>query len=226
MVFNIYTESYKHKKLGMLAFILALAFSISIIVPGFIQLSYSQDMMHNNKNNKHTIDDNNNTTLLMMNVSKYAGEEKSREIKSLSYEDIQSLQNGTGNAFGGMAKLAELNGYPGPRHVLDLANKLNLTSSQKSNITDIYNDMKERSQKLGTQIINIERTANEAFANNKSISDRDLKQLIMKSADIYGQLRYTHLSTHLKMMDILNPEQIDLYNQLRGYYSIRNDHSH
>ncbi len=49
--------------------------------------------------------------------------------------------------------------------------------------------MKERSQKLGTQIINIERTANEAFANNKSISDRDLRQLIMKSADIYGQLR-------------------------------------
>jgi hypothetical protein len=48
----------------------------------------------------------------------------------LSQTDIESLQNGTGDAFGGMAKLAELNGYPGPRHVLDLANELELTPNQ------------------------------------------------------------------------------------------------
>ena len=59
-------------------------------------------------------------------ISKYTGQED-RIIKSLSSEDIKSLQTGTGDAFGGMAKLAELNGYPGPRHVLDLANKLKLT---------------------------------------------------------------------------------------------------
>ena len=42
---------------------------------------------------------------------------KNRIIKSLSNEDIESLETGTGDAFGGMAKLAELNGYPGPRHI-------------------------------------------------------------------------------------------------------------
>lgn len=51
-------------------------------------------------------------------MSKYIGQE-SRIIKSLSSEDIESLETGTGDAFGGMAKLAELNGYPGPRHILD-----------------------------------------------------------------------------------------------------------
>lgn len=53
-------------------------------------------------------------------ISPYAGQEM-RDIKSLSDNDVQSLQNGTGEAFGGIAKLAELNGYPSPRHVLDMA---------------------------------------------------------------------------------------------------------
>jgi hypothetical protein len=39
----------------------------------------------------------------------------------------------------------------------------------------------------------------------------------LKSAEIYGQLRYTHLNTHLKMLDILTSEQTALYNSLRGY---------
>jgi hypothetical protein len=51
-------------------------------------------------------------------MSKYIGQEN-RIIKSLSSEDIESLETGTGDAFGGMARLAELNGYPGPRHILD-----------------------------------------------------------------------------------------------------------
>ena len=74
-------------------------------------------------------------------MSKYIGQEN-RIIKSLSSEDIESLETGTGDAFGGMAKLAELNGYPGPRHILDLGKELGLTTVQKENITIIYNDMK------------------------------------------------------------------------------------
>lgn len=151
----------------------------------------------------------NNTT------SKYIGQE-GRIIKSLSPEDIKSLQTGTGDAFGGMAKLAELNGYPGPRHVLDLTSELKLSDDQRKNITTIYDDMKEKAIELGQKIVNIERIANEEFVN-KSITDTQMKQLILKSSEIYGHLRYTHLNTHLRMLDILTPEQITLYNNLRGY---------
>jgi hypothetical protein len=84
--------------------------------------------------------------------------------------------------------------------------------------------MKMKAEKLGQEIIHIEKVANEGFAN-RSITDEILEQLILKSGEIYGQLRYIHLSTHLKMMDILSLEQVDLYNQLRGY-SIKKDHSH
>jgi hypothetical protein len=168
----------------------------------FHQLLYAQSSMHS----EHT---DNNT------ISQYIGQEN-RIIKSLSSEDIESLETGTGDAFGGMAKLAELNGYPGPRHVLDLGKELGLTTAQKENITMIYNYMKREALKLGQEILQIEKTANELF-DNKSISDSELQRLIIKSAENYGKLRYIHLTTHLKMMDILSQEQIILYNTLRGY---------
>lgn len=48
--------------------------------------------------------------------SKYVGQEK-REIKSLSETDIEELRNGRG---WGLAKAAELNGLPGPAHLLEM----------------------------------------------------------------------------------------------------------
>ena len=47
----------------------------------------------------------------------YAGEEL-RSLKSMSSQEIESLRSGEGMGF---AKLAELNHYPGPKHVLELA---------------------------------------------------------------------------------------------------------
>ena len=182
-------------------------FAFFIIHSSFHQLSYAQSSIHS----EHT---DNNT------MSKYIGQE-SRIIKSLSSEDIESLETGTGDAFGGMAKLAELNGYPGPRHILDLEKELGLTTVQKENITIIYNDMKREALKLGQEILQIEKTANELFAN-KSISDSELQRLILKSAENYGKLRYIHLTTHLKMTDILSQKQIILYNTLRGYNTTTN----
>jgi hypothetical protein len=136
---------------------------------------YAQNSMHSG----HVI---NNT------ISKYTGQEN-RLIKSLSPEDIESLQTGTGDAFGGMAKLAELNGYPGPRHVLDLANELELSNKQKANITTIYDNMKKKAAVLGQEIISIEKIANEEFIN-KTITDYQMKQLIFKK---FTNLRTTSI---------------------------------
>src|ERR1043166_1905183 len=49
---------------------------------------------------------------MMQGGSPYAGQQ-SREIKSLSDQEIDGLKNARGL---GLAKAAELNGYPGPRH--------------------------------------------------------------------------------------------------------------
>jgi hypothetical protein len=63
----------------------------------------------------------------------YAGQD-ARTIKALSEEDFAGLRKGEGM---GMAKAAELNGYPGPVHVLALARELRLTDSQQQRVTEI-----------------------------------------------------------------------------------------
>ncbi|HEX6281448.1 MAG TPA: hypothetical protein VFZ67_04415 [Nitrososphaera sp.] len=150
-------------------------------------------------------------------TSPYAGQELG-DIKSLSDNDIQSLQNGTGEAFGGMAKLAELNGYPGPRHVLDMASELQLTDRQRMEIELIYQNMSSKAKSIGAAIIAIEQDMDRAFAN-KTITEEKLKLMLDKSANLYGQLRFVHLSAHLDTVQILIMEQIQMYNTMRGYDS-------
>ena len=69
-------------------------------------------------------------------VSKYAGQE-GRAIKSLSVDDIAELQRGGW----GLAKAAELNGVPGPAHLLEMKNEVSLTVEQVGSIEVIYADM-------------------------------------------------------------------------------------
>ena len=146
--------------------------------------------------------------------SKYAGEEK-REIKSLSATDIEELQNGKG---WGLAKAAELNGVPGPVHLLEMKEEIDLSAEQIQAIEDIYRKMKQEAVPLGLELIELERELNNHFAN-RTITNELLRQILQKIAQVHRQLRYVHLSTHLKTPDILKSEQITLYNKLRGYSS-------
>ena len=54
----------------------------------------------------------------------YAGQQ-TRVIKALSLQETQDLLDGKGL---GLAKAAELNGYPGPMHTLEHADAMKLTS--------------------------------------------------------------------------------------------------
>jgi len=146
--------------------------------------------------------------------SKYAGEEK-REIKSLSETDIEELKTGKG---WGLAKAAELNGVPGPVHLLEMKEEINLSAKQIRAIEEIYRKMKKEAVPLGFELIELERELNNHFAN-RTITDGLLHQILQRIAEVHRELRYVHLSTHLKTPDILKSEQIILYNKLRGYSS-------
>lgn len=146
--------------------------------------------------------------------SEYAGQEK-RVIKSLSEDDIESLRNGRG---WGLAKAAELNGMPGPIHVLEMKDEIGLSREQQEQIEQIYADMNAQAIPLGLKLIELESELDAAFAN-RTIDEDQLKRLLDQIADVQGQLRYVHLAAHLKTPDLLTPEQVDQYNQLRGYNS-------
>jgi len=145
-------------------------------------------------------------------VSKYVGQE-GRAIKSLSPDDIAELRRGGG---WGLARAAELNGVPGPAHLLEMKDEIPLTDAQVSTITKIYEGMKTQAIKQGERLITLEREL-EGHFQSRTITDMILRSSLEAIAGARKELRYIHLATHLQTPEILSPDQIDKYNALRGY---------
>lgn len=144
--------------------------------------------------------------------SEYVGQER-RLIKSLSADDIIELRNGRG---WGLAKAAELNGVPGPAHLLELKDDIPLTQEQVRIIKSIFDDMKSVATIHGEKLIELETRLEDGFSRG-TITDEILRVSLDDIADTLSDLRYIHLSTHLRMRTILSNDQIDAYNSLRGY---------
>jgi hypothetical protein len=142
----------------------------------------------------------------------YAGMQ-SRSIKALSEQQVADLSAGRGM---GLALPAELNGYPGPSHVLELADKLELSADQRSSVQRLYDSMKAEAVPLGTKLIEQEANLDQQFANH-FVTPESLKETTAAAAATQGILRETHLKYHLSTVAILTPEQMQRYAELRGY---------
>ena len=142
----------------------------------------------------------------------YAGFEN-RPIKALPPERIQDLAAGRG---AGYALAAELNHYPGPRHVLDLAAALQLRPEQEQAVRAIFTSMEQEAQALGKQLIALEADLDAAF-NRGAITPADLARRTAEIGAVEARLRATHLAAHLSTKEVLSPEQVSRYDQLRGY---------
>ncbi len=144
--------------------------------------------------------------------SPYAGMQN-RAIKALSEEQIAGLKAGKGMA---LAMAAELNGYPGPAHTLELAAELQLTDEQATRTQQLFADMEAQAKAAGLEVIEAERALDTLF-RDKLATPEAVSAAVTKAALAQGKLRETHLRYHLSMMDVLTAEQIAAYNQLRGY---------
>lgn len=142
----------------------------------------------------------------------YAGEER-REIKSLSAEEVEQLLNGQGM---GLAKAAELNHYPGPRHVLELAAELQLTPEQRAGTQASFERMRNDAVRLGRLIVERERALDAMFAKGEIDAGR-LRAATSEIARLQGELRAAHLAAHLETRRLLSPQQVTKYDELRGY---------
>src|SRR5688572_1013719 len=79
----------------------------------------------------------------------YAGLEQ-RQIKALSDQQVADLRAGRGMS---LALAAELNGYPGPLHVLEHAGALGLSDDQKRRTETAFAEMKAKAAGLGERLI-------------------------------------------------------------------------
>ena len=146
------------------------------------------------------------------NSAPYAGFE-AREIKSLSEQDIEELRRGGG---WGLALPAELNGRPGPAHLLELGEELDLSASQVEAISAIYAQMRTDAVAAGERFIAAEAALSDAFAGS-DLSEERLRDLIAEAAEARAELRFIHLFRHLSTPELLSDAQIQRYSILRGY---------
>jgi Spy/CpxP family protein refolding chaperone len=150
----------------------------------------------------------------------YAGQDE-RYISSLSPDDIRQLENGEG---WGLAKPAELNGYPGPAHVLEFADKLNLGKEQRVRIEKAFSVMNAKARELGVALIEAEAALDDAFKSGTA-SEAVLRERLAATEVVRADLRETHLAAHLEITPLLTEEQKAQYASLRGYGAGHSDHS-
>jgi hypothetical protein len=142
----------------------------------------------------------------------YAGMQM-RPIKALSEQQVADLGAGRGMS---LALAAELNGYPGPSHVLELADRLELTADQRARVQTLFDSMKEEALPIGARLLEQEAELDRQFAGH-TVTPDSLKASTAAVAITQGELRQTHLKYHLSTAALLSPVQMQRYAELRGY---------
>jgi len=144
--------------------------------------------------------------------SGYAGMQ-TRDIKALSTEQLADLRDGNGM---GASLPAELNGVPGPLHVLQLKDRLDVTLEQQLRLERITAEMKAEAKRLGQDIVASETDLDRSFKSGKA-DEAFVRAMTARIAELQGQLRAAHLIAHLKTKQMLSDQQVVAYNQARGY---------
>lgn len=146
--------------------------------------------------------------------SDYAGLQ-SREVKSLSDAEVERYRKGEG---GGEALAAELQGFAGPKHVLELARELKLSPRQMRQTRELVARVKREASVYGAALVEEERALDKYFADGGG-DESELLNILGTIGKIRALVRYVHLSTHLRQDAILTEEQREMYARLRGYDS-------
>jgi LTXXQ motif family protein len=144
-------------------------------------------------------------------------EQQQAGARGLSSQEIDDLTEGRGM---GLARAAELNGYPGPRHVLDAARngQLALTPEQQAGVQRVYDAMEREARRLGARVVADEQALEAAFRGG-GLTDTELSERVTRLAAMHGELRQVHLRAHLETRALLTDAQIARYDEVRGYSS-------
>jgi Spy/CpxP family protein refolding chaperone len=141
------------------------------------------------------------------------GGQHAYRIKALSDQEIADYLAGRGM---GLARAAELNGYPGPAHVLELAKELGLSAEQRDKTEALFKDMQARAVSAGRALLDEEQVLDRLFAA-RTITASSLDSTLRRIGELQARLRLVHLDAHLLQAALLSPAQHARYAELRGH---------
>jgi len=145
-------------------------------------------------------------------VQPYVGQQ-TREVASPSAQEQKDFLDGRGM---GLARSAELNGHPGPMHVLELAEELKLTPEQRQLVQAAFERMKAKAKALGEAYIKAEKAVDQTFKSGTADAT-EVAARVAEANRLLGEVRLSHLTAHIEITPVLTPEQRARYAELRGY---------
>jgi Spy/CpxP family protein refolding chaperone len=125
----------------------------------------------------------------------------------------------------GYAKAAELNQFPGPMHVLELAGKLGLSEQQRAATRQLMDQHKRQARAIGAELVESER-ALEGLFRKGVVDEAALSRAVRETAALEGEYRLSHLETHRRMRALLTEEQVRRYDELRSNSPAQPAHKH
>jgi hypothetical protein len=137
----------------------------------------------------------------------------SQGINALSQEEIAALERGHGL---GQGRAAELNHYPGPSNVLNLADELGLEPEQVQRLSAIEARMLAAAMPIGAQLLAQERLLEASFAK-ATAEPGAIRALSAAMAGTEAQLRAINLTAHFETRAVLTEDQLARYEYLQGY---------
>jgi len=114
-----------------------------------------------------------------------------------------------------MALVADHNGYPGPKHVLEMKDKLQITPQQQSAVEKLFVQMKQQAIAKGKEVLGAEALLEQMFASGNT--EAELRAQTERVGVLRAELRWVHLSAHLEARKLLTPEQLAAYQRLRHH---------
>ncbi|HMB37963.1 MAG TPA: hypothetical protein VKO85_02715 [Wenzhouxiangellaceae bacterium] len=132
--------------------------------------------------------------------------------QSMQAREFSNLRQGRGM---GMGRVAGVNGYPGPRHVLEHAEALELTEGQIERSGELMARVKTRAPELGNQIVDAEKRLEAMFAEG-SINAAKMDSLLLEIAELRAHLRSLHLTAHLDQAAVLTEAQLEKFKTLQS----------
>ena len=132
----------------------------------------------------------------------------------VSAQEKEALLKGAGL---GAGMIAMMNGYPGPKHVLEMGDELELTAAQRESIGTIYGKVKAESVKYGTELVEKDEELAALFASG-SVSTDKVEKLSRDIGELQGRVRAEHLNAHVETFDALTPAQREMLAEMQGMH--------
>ncbi|MHC4992594.1 MAG: hypothetical protein ACYTGC_16610 [Planctomycetota bacterium] len=141
-------------------------------------------------------------------------------LRHLTRAQVEGLRSGRGL---GLAKPAEMHGMPGPKHVLELANELGLTPTQREHADRLFDRMHDRAVAAGKAVLEAEARVGSIMRDHPPEMGTELARALAEAGAAWAEVALAHIEAHISMTRVLTPAQIEGYARLRGYTRQRYD---